>query len=407
VSDVDTGDTTQARPAGDQPADRARVGSLVRDQRVLRVLFQAGVLAVVGGLLFWLNDNLRVNLHNQGLDLSFDFLEQPASFPIAHSSFSPANDVWHALLTGLRNTLVVAVVGMLMTLVLGTLIGIGRLSGNWLVRKVAGTYVETFRNLPPLLVVLFVNTLLLATLPNSLEDATDVGGVLLLSVRGVGMATLRGEDDAGTFLAVLAILALAAAGVWILRGVRERRTGTPARGARWALLPALALAVLAFVALGQPFEVSHPEATGPSQISGGAAMTLPYVAVLVGLVLYTASHVAEIVRGSILAVPRGQNEAATAVGLTGPQRLRYVVLPQAFRVAVPPLINQGLNLTKNSSLGVAVGYAEVMYVAETAIGNGSPAIQTFLVVMAMYLVVSLAISAVGNVANRRLRLVER
>jgi general L-amino acid transport system permease protein len=131
------------------------------------------------------------------------------------------------------------------------------------------------------------------------------------------------------------------------------------------------------------------------------------VAVLVGLVLYTATHVAEIVRGSILAVPKGQTEAATAVGLTTAQRLRYVVLPQAFRVAVPPIINQFLNLTKNTSLGVAVAYAEAMYVTRAAIGNGSPAIQSILVVMGMYLVVSLAISLVANLANRRLRLVER
>jgi general L-amino acid transport system permease protein len=152
--------------------------------------------------------------------------------------------------------------------------------------------------------------------------------------------------------------------------------------------------------------LSRPEVVGRS-IEGGVVMGLPFVAVLVGLVLYTATHVAEIVRGSILAVPKGQTEAATAVGLTTGQRLRYVVLPQAFRVAVPPIINQFLNLTKNTSLGVAVAYAEAMYVTRAAIGNGSPAIQSILVVMGMYLVVSLAISLVANLANSRLRLVER
>lgn len=380
---------------------------LVRDVRVLRVAFQVAVLGLVAGFIFWLNDNLRINQNKLGTDLSFDFLDRQAGFPIAHSSFSSADSVFAALLAGLRNTIVVAVVGMVLTLVVGTLLGIGRLSGNWLVRKVAGTYVETFRNLPPLLVVLFVNTLLLATLPGSMAEATDVGGWLLMSVRGVGLVSLQDGGDLGAYLVLLTVLVVASLAVWMLRRRHERRTGEPARGWAFSFLPALGIAVVGFLALGGPIELSHPEPAGPSQISGGAAMTLPYVAVLIGLVLYTASHVAEIVRGSILAVPPGQNEAATAVGLSTAQRLRYVVLPQAFRVAVPPLINQGLNLTKNSSLGIAVGYAEVMYVAETVIGNGNPAIQTFLVVMAMYLVLSLVISAVGNVANRRLQVVER
>jgi general L-amino acid transport system permease protein len=159
------------------------------------------------------------------------------------------------------------------------------------------------------------------------------------------------------------------------------------------------------VILSAPVVLSHPEIDNLS-VRGGARMSLPFVATLVGLVLYTASHVAEIVRGSILAVPKGQTEAASAVGLTTGQRLRHVVLPQAFRIATPPIINQCLNLTKNTSLGVAVAFSELMSVTNTVIGNGDPAIPSILVAMGMYLVVSLAISLVANTAHHRLRLVE-
>jgi general L-amino acid transport system permease protein len=199
-------------------------------------------------------------------------------------------------------------------------------------------------------------------------------------------------------------VAAVAVGRW--RASLEDRTGHPAHRWLWAGGLVAVVAIAGWFVLDAPVVLSRPEVVGRS-IEGGVVMGLPFVAVLVGLVLYTATHVAEIVRGSILAVPKGQTEAATAVGLTTAQRLRYVVLPQAFRVAVPPIINQFLNLTKNTSLGVAVAYAEAMYVTRAAIGNGSPAIQSILVVMGMYLVVSLAISLVANLANRRLRLVER
>jgi general L-amino acid transport system permease protein len=202
-----------------------------------------------------------------------------------------------------------------------------------------------------------------------------------------------------------AALALAVAvGAWRVR--LEERTGTAGRRWVWGGGLFLAVAVAGYVALSAPIVLSRPEVVGLS-IEGGNRMGLPFAAVLVGLVLYTSSHVAEIVRGSILAVPRGQTEAAGAIGLSASQRLRYVVLPQAFRIATPPIINQCLNLTKNTSLGVAVAFAELMGVTNTVIGNGQPAIPSILVAMGLYLVLSLSISLVANVANHRLRLVER
>jgi general L-amino acid transport system permease protein len=191
------------------------------------------------------------------------------------------------------------------------------------------------------------------------------------------------------------------------RDRREAASGRPARRWAWGLGLFAVVAVAGWFALDAPVVLSRPEVVGRS-IEGGAAMGLPFVAVLVGLTLYTSTHVAEIVRGSILAIPVGQTEAATAIGLRPSQRLRYVVLPQAFRIALPPTINQFLNFVKNTSLGVAVAYAEVMYVANTVIASGGkPAIQTILVVMGLYLVVALVISLAANLVNRRLRLAGR
>jgi general L-amino acid transport system permease protein len=375
-----------------------------RDVRILRLAFQVGAVVAVGAFLVYLYDNLTANQRALGIETSFDFLDQQAGFRIAYSDFSPSGTVLEAMLVGLRNTITVALAGIVLTLILGTLVGIARLSSNWLVRRAAGAYVEAVRNVPPLLVIIFVNSAALATLP-PIDDPDRVGGVLL-TVREIGVTVPRGDGGGWIYAGLLAAALAGAVALARWRAAVEERTGRPARPWLWGGGLVAIVAVAAWFALDAPVVLSRPEVVDRG-IEGGVAMGLPFVAVLVGLVLYTATHVAEIVRGSILAVPKGQTEAATAVGLSTTQRLRYVVLPQAFRIAVPPTINQFLNLTKNTSLGVAVAYGEAMYVTRTVIGNGSPAIQSILVVMAMYLVVSLAISLVANLANRRLRLVER
>jgi general L-amino acid transport system permease protein len=374
---------------------------LWRDVRVLRVAFQVAVLVAIVGLVAYLADNLQAN----DVELDFGFLDQQAGFQIAYTDLRASDTVLDAILTGLRNTITVALLGIVGTLILGTMLGIARLSGNWIVRRAAGVYVEALRNLPPLLVIIFVNSAALATL-RPIQEASEVGGVLVLSVSEIGVISLRGDGSAGLYVALLAAaLALAVAvGAWRVRV--EERTGASGRRWVWGGALFLAVAVAGYVALSAPIVLSRPEVVGLS-IEGGNRMGLPFAAVLVGLVLYTSSHVAEIVRGSILAVPRGQTEAAGAIGLSTSQRLRYVVLPQAFRIATPPIINQCLNLTKNTSLGVAVAFAELMGVTNTVIGNGQPAIPSILVAMGLYLVLSLAISLVANVANHRLRLVER
>jgi general L-amino acid transport system permease protein len=374
--------------------------------RILRVVAQVAVVAAVVGLVAWLYDNLESNQRALGIDTSFDFLDQQAGFSIAYSDFSPSGTIREALLVGLHNTIVVALVGIVLTLILGTLVAVARLSGNWLLRRVAGLYVEAVRNVPPLLVIIFVNSAGLAALP-PIDDATTVDGVLVVSVREIGVAVPRGDGSVGLYVALLALGAVGAVALMRWRDRREAASGRPARRWAWGVGLFAVVAVAGWFALDAPVVLSRPEVVGRS-IEGGAAMGLPFVAVLVGLVLYTSTHVAEIVRGSILAIPVGQTEAATAIGLRPSQRLRYVVLPQAFRIALPPTINQFLNFVKNTSLGVAVAYAEVMYVANTVIASGGkPAIQTILVVMGLYLVVALVISLVANLVNRRLRLAGR
>jgi general L-amino acid transport system permease protein len=372
---------------------------------VIRVVAQVVAAVVVGAALYVLWFNLTNNLRAQGIRTDFEFLHQPIGVNIAGSDIGSGASVRRALLVGLKNTAALGAVGLPILTVVGVLIGIARLSSNWIVRRAAGVYVEVLRNIPPLLAIVFVNSAALATLP-PIAEANEVGGVLVMSVSEFGVVTLAGDGNGGQYAALLVAGLAVALALAAWRGRVEERTGAPARRWSWGGGALLAFAAGGYAALSAPVVLSRPEVEGLS-ISGGARMGLPFVSVLVGLVLYTASHVAEIVRGSILAVPKGQTEAAGAIGLTAGQRLRHVVLPQAFRIATPPIINQCLNLTKNTSLGVAVAFAELMGVTNTVIGNGHPAIPSIVVAMGLYLVLSLSISLVANIANHRLRLVER
>jgi len=377
-----------------------------RDVRILRVAAQVAFLIALAALVAWLYDNLVSNMEKLGIDRSFDYLDQPAGFQIRASPFRASQTVRDAIGVGVRNTAILAAAGIVVTTVLGVIVGVARLSSNWLVAKAAAFYVETLRNIPPLLVIFFVNTAVVLELP-PIGDATTVpGDLLVLSNRQLAMASPRAGDGAPLYLGLLALALVAAVVVGVWRTRVNERTGEPHHRVAWGAALVAAVAGVGYVALAGPIELSRPRAEG-FNVRGGIAMVGPFATLLVALVIYTASHVAEIVRGSIQAVPRGQVEAASALALTEFQRLRFVVMPQAFRIAIPPTINQYLNLTKNTSLGIAIGYAELMAITQIVIGNGNPAPQSFGVAMAIYLAFSLTISAVVNVLNRRLRLVER
>jgi len=377
-----------------------------RDVRVLRASAQVVVVVGVVATIAFLYDNVRTRQRALGIDSSFDFLDQPAGVNIAYSDFRPGQPVSDALLVGVKNTLLVAVLGMLLTLLLGTVLGVARLSSNWLVRQGATLYVETLRNIPPLLVIIFVNAAVVLNALPRIQDSVDFGGLLILNNRELAVAAPTDGGGAGTYVGVLLAGLILAIGVAVWRTRRSEATGEPHHRILWGLGGFGLVAVVGYLALSGPVEVSTAEIVNRT-ITGGVAMSTGYAALLVGLVLYTASHVAEIVRGSIQAVPPGQTEAATALGLSDLQRLRHVVLPQAFRIAVPPMINQFLNLTKNTSLGIAVGFSEVTLITRQVIGNGNPAVQAVVLLLGIYLVISIVVSLLANAVNGRLQLVER
>ena len=373
-----------------------------RNVRVLRWVFQAAFLTAVVALLFYLLDNVVYNLERLGIPTGFDYLDQSAGFAIPNSDFRSSQSLLDALLVGVQNTAKVALIGIVLASILGVFVGVARLSTNWLVRKAAAAYVETFRNVPVLIIIIFIWLGVFLRLP-PISRAVEFLDLVVLSNRGLVVPWFDKEGSGAAFGLVALVGLILAAAVWFWRTRVFDRTGQPHRRFLWAGGLLLAVLAVGFFATGTPWTVATPE-RGELATAGGFRLAPEYAALLLGLVIYTASHIAEIVRGSILAVSRGQSEAANAVGLSDFQRLRFVVLPQAFRISIPPVANQYLNLVKNSSLGVAVSYYEVTKITQVSISQRAPAVQAILVLMGIYLVFSLSIALVTNLINRRLAL---
>ncbi len=389
-----------------------------RDIRVLRVLAQIAAVVIVFFTLRWLLNNLLTNLDEQGIPTGFDFLDAPAGFAVRDSPFDPDSPIRHLIWVGVRNTAAVSVVGIVIALILGTLVGIGRLSSNWIVSKLATIYVETFRNIPVLVIIIFFGFALFtfgplpifnpSNPPNEVTFPGTDANVAILSKSRLGFLSIENNDNGGTFWLVMLAALIIAGIVWRWRTKVNEQTGESHHRVQYSLATFLAIGIVAYIVLGGPVGWSTPEVSESGRtIVGGIATNDGYVALTLALGVYTASHIAEIIRGSILAVPKGQGEASNALALSGFQRYRFVVLPQAFRIAVPPIINQFLNLVKNSSLAIAVAFPDITGVVRTAIGNGNPAPQLILILMGCYLAFSLFISLVLNIVNRRLQLVGR
>src|SRR5918999_1968251 len=341
-----------------------------RNVRVLRIAFQVVFLLGVVLFLFLLWENLTTNLRVQGIRTDFGYLQQPAGFAIADADFRPSQSIWDVIKVGAFNTIKVSLLGILLATVLGVVVGVARLSTNWLVRRSAAIYVETLRNIPVLVIILFWWLAVLLQLP-AIRQAVDLD-VIVISNRGLVGPGLAQTGSLTGFLLVALFGFIVAVGVAVWRTRVFDRTGQPHHRVLWSGGAVARVLVAGFFVFGRPFEVSLPE-RGELATPGGFRLSPEYAALLIGLPLYTASHIAEIVRGSILAVSRGQTEAANALGLSGFQRMRFIVLPQAFRISVPPIANQYLNLVKNSSLGVAIAFPEVTRVTRIAIGQQAPA----------------------------------
>ena len=375
---------------------------LWRDIRVLAWTFQLVVVGVVVAILVWLFDNYRVNSERLNIPSGFAFLDQPAGFPIPSSTFRPSQSVRDALVVGFQNTLRLVVFGIIAATFLGIVLGIARLSRNFLVHNAARVYVEFIRNVPLyILIVLIYTAVVLNSFPAP-RDSFTLGPIAVLNVRGASVFWFEGSNWRLLAVAALTVVAVVAVVAW-RRRVAER-TGTPARTALFAIPIGAAVLIAAWMIVG--LGASAPELDG-NRVLGGITMTPEYFAAFAGLVIYTSSHIAEIVRGSIQAVAKGQGEAADALALSGFQRMWYVVLPQAMRIAVPPIGNQYLNLAKNSSLAAAISFPELTKVVQLTVANRSPAVPAFTLLLAIYLVISLVLSLIVNLANRRLTIVER
>jgi general L-amino acid transport system permease protein len=370
------------------------------------IVWQVVVVAIVVAIVWYLVSNTNRNLAARHIATGFAFLGRTAGIPIGESliPYNPAENTYgHALLVGVLNTLKVAVVGVVLATIWGTLVGIGRLSKNWLLARLTYWYVEILRDVPVLLQLLFWYGLLQG-LP-ALRQSWRIGSVYL-SNRGIKIPLLEWEP-AHSWALVAFVLGAIGTAAW-LRTARRRQEETGVRPPVWPAAVGLLLVfpVIVWAALGAPFTIERPELHG-FNFTGGGTLSPEYAALLAGLVIYTSAYIAEIVRSGIQAVPQGQWEAAGALGLRPGVVLREIVLPQAMRVIVPPMTSQYLNLTKNSSLAVAIGYQDVVSIAGTTLNQTGQAIEGIALIMAVYLTISLSISLFMNWYNARIALVER
>ncbi len=377
------------------------------DTKKRAILFQFLTLVMVGLLAYYLISNTLANLERQKIATGFGFLHKEASFEIGESliPYSAANTYGHALLVGALNTIKVAFIGIIFTILLGTCIGMARLSTNWLLAKLAALYVEVMQDIPVLLQLFFWYAIFYETLPPP-RQALSPGLGIYLSNRGVAFTVP--EAHPGHLYIFLAFVI----GCFITYGIRrwarkrQEKTGKlfPTFTVGTAIV--LGLPLVTWLCSGAPMKMNTPKLTG-FNFEGGMVVSPEFIALLTGLIIYTAAYVAEVVRAGIQSVSKGQREAAMAIGLKPTFVLNLVVLPQALRVIVPPLTSQMLNLTKNSSLAVAIGYPDFVSVANTTMNQTGQAIEGVALIMAVYLFFSLSTSAFMNWYNKKVALVER
>ncbi len=371
------------------------------------LLYQIGVLVMVGCLSYYLINNTIANLERQAIATGFDFLEKESSFEIGESLifYSAADTYGRALIVGVLNTLKVSFIGIVITVILGVFIGVARLSTNWLLAKMSAIYIELFQDIPVLLQLFFWYAFFYEMLPSPRQALNPIAGVFL-SNRGLVFG-VPAAHPAHTYMAIafgIACLAVYFLNRWARK--RQALTGQAFPVVRTAIGLMIGLPLLVWVAFGFPTAMDMPK-LGGFNFEGGVNLSPEFAALLLGLVLYTAAFVAEIVRAGIQAISRGQTEAAESLGLKKGLILHLVILPQALRVIIPPLTSQMLNLTKNSSLAVAIGFPDFVSVAGTTINQTGQAIEGVAMIMIVYLCFSLLTSAFMNWYNKKKALVER
>jgi general L-amino acid transport system permease protein len=378
------------------------------DPRVRSIVYQILTLAAVVLLVAYFAHNTIVNLQRQGIASGFGFLHKPAGFAIPQTliDYGVLSSNGRVFWVGLLNTILVSAIGIVLATVLGFVIGLARLSTNWLVARLATVYIETIRNVPLLLQILFWYFAVLQSLPSPRDSIVIPGGFFL---NNRGFHTPRPVFESGFGWVLVALLVAVVAAIGVAHWARRRREATgqsfPTIAVNLGLL--IGLPLVALLATGVPLAFEHPE-MGRFRLQGGLVLLPELVALVLALSIYTASFIAEIVRAGILSVSHGQIEAAHALGLRHGPTLRLVVIPQALRVIIPPLTSEYLNLTKNSSLAVAIGYPDFVNVFTGIVLNQTgQAVEVIAMTMAVYLSLSLLTSIFMNWYNRRIALVER
>ncbi|WP_077961395.1 amino acid ABC transporter permease [Ensifer adhaerens] len=382
-------------------------GSIINDPQVRGIFYQVLTLVVLAAFVYWVADNTIENLKRANIASGYDFLNGRAGFDVGQSLIAYTSDSTYqrALIVGLLNTLLVAVCGIFTATIIGFAVGIGRLSHNWLIAKLSLAYVEIFRNIPPLLVIFFWYSGVLAILPQPRESAALP---LNMFLNNRGLAFPKPIFGDGSLYTVLAFVLAIVASFLLARYARKKQEATGQRfPVLWTSLGLIiGLPLLVFLATGSPITFDVPIA-GKFNLTGGSVIGPEFLSLFLALSFYTAAFIAEIVRAGIRGVSKGQTEAAHALGVRPGLTTRLVVVPQALRIIIPPLTSQYLNLTKNSSLAVAIGYADLVAVGGTILNQTGQSIEIVTIWIVVYLSLSLATSLFMNWFNARMALVER
>ncbi len=386
----------------------AKSTNLLYNPTFRSLAFQFIALAALAFFFYTIINNALTNLSARGIATGFDFLDQPAGFGIGLSliDYNETYSYGRTFVVGLLNTALVSFLGIIFATVIGFMLGVARLSSNWLVSRIAAVYIETFRNVPLLLQILFWYVAVLQALPPA-RQSLSLGEAIFLNVRGLYMPSPVFEAGSSVVIGsfIIGVILTIAISIWAKN--KQRLTGQQTPMLRIGLGLIIALPLVVYFIMGAPISADYPVLKG-FNFKGGISIIPELAALLLALSIYTAAFIGEIVRSGINAVSYGQTEAAMSLGLPRAKTLKLVVIPQALRIIIPPLTSQYLNLTKNSSLAMAIGYPDLVSVfAGTTLNQTGQAIEIIAMTMGVYLGLSLLTSALMNIYNRKVALVER
>ncbi|WP_445488621.1 amino acid ABC transporter permease [Niallia sp. 03133] len=398
---------TFTRKGDDKVNKQTTSTPLWRNKKAVPIILQLIFVIIVGFALYFMINNVLFGLEQIGLTLGLDYLNLKASFPIAESliSYTPDDPYIRALLVGLLNTFKISVFGIIIATLLGVFIGIGRLSNNWLIQKLSTVYVEVFRNTPLLVQIFIWNFAVFLPMPK-IQEALAIGP-FYFSNRGAAIPWFTTYSNTLLWFIILFLLIVLAVFLFKKLMNMEINTGKKMHPFLYSIGSFIAGCIIVFFIIGNgPLHLTVPKLENGAFV-GGTSLSIGFLSVLIALSVYTSTYIAEIVRAGIMGVPKGQTEAAKALGFKGSTSLRLIIFPQAIRIIIPPLTSQYLNVIKNSSLAMAVAYQDIVGIGNTVINQTGHTIETILIIIAVYLLLSLLTSLFMNFFNKKFQLVER